>query len=147
MTRSNRLLPLVANANERIEESARKAAAAREVLARQEARLAELMKYRQQYEHNAADVQPVRSFSVANSRAFQAQLDEAVRQQELRVTAAREDLERTLDAWSKLRKEVRAMEQLVERFVSDERQQVERVEQRHADDTSGTRTTGRGPVE
>jgi flagellar FliJ protein len=147
MTRSNRLLPLVASANERIEESAKKAAAAREMLARQEARLAELMKYRQQYEHGAVDVQPMRSFSVANSRAFQAQLDEAVRQQELRVSAAREDLERTLDTWSRLRQEARAMEQLVDRFVSDERREGERVEQRHADDTSGTRTTGRGPVE
>jgi flagellar export protein FliJ len=147
MTRSNRLLPLVASANERIEESARKVAAAREMLARQEARLAELMHYRQQYEHGAAEVQPMRSFSVANSRAFQAQLDEAVRQQESRVTAAREDVERMLDAWSKLRREARAMEQLVERFVSDERRQVERVEQRHADDSSGTRKTGRGPVE
>ncbi|MGB7904753.1 MAG: flagellar export protein FliJ [Steroidobacteraceae bacterium] len=147
MTRSNRLLPLVASANERIEESARKVAAAREVFARQEARLAELMQYRQQYEHGAAEVQPMRSFSVANSRAFQAQLDEAVRQQESRVTAAREDVERMLDAWSKLRREARAMEQLVERFVSDERRQVERVEQRHADDSTGTRKTGRGPVE
>ena len=147
MTRSNRLLPLVANANERIEESARAVAAAREVLARQEARLAELMTYRQQYEHNAADAQPTRFFSMANSRAFQAQLDEAVRQQEIRVGSVREDLERTLDAWSKLRKEARAMEQLVDRFVSDERRQAERVEQRHVDDSVGTRTAGRGPVE
>ena len=77
MTRSNRLLPLVENANERIEESARAVAAAREVLARQEARLAELMNYRQQYEHSAAAAQSTRFFSVANSRAFQAQLDEA----------------------------------------------------------------------
>jgi flagellar FliJ protein len=147
MTRSNRLLPLVASANERIEESARKVATAREMLARQEARLAELMNYRQQYEHSTADVQLMRSFSVANSRAFQTQLDEAVRQQELRVSAARDDLGRALDTWSKLRKEVRAMEQLVDRFVSDERRQVERVEQRLADDSSGTRKTRRGPVE
>jgi flagellar export protein FliJ len=147
MTRSNRLLPLVENANERIEESARAVAAAREVLARQEARLAELMNYRQQYEHSPAAAQSTRFFSVANSRAFQAQLDEAVRQQEARVSAVREDLERALDAWSKLRREAHAMEQLVDRFVSDERRQAERVEQRHADDSTGTRTAGRGPIE
>ena len=147
MTRSNRLLPLVANANERIEESAKAVAAARELLARQEARLADLLNYRQQYEHSASQVQLTRSFSMANSRAFQAQLDEAVRQQELRVDAVREDLERTLDAWSKLRKEAHAMEQLVDRFVNDERRQADRIEQRHVDDSSGSRTTGRGPVE
>ena len=59
----------------------------------------------------------------------------------------REELDRTLEAWCKLRKEDRAMEQMVDRFVSDERRQAERVEQRHADDSSGTRTVGRGPVE
>lgn len=147
MTRSNRLLPLVASANEQIEESAKAVTAARELLARQEARLAELVSYRQQYEQSASRDQVIRSFSVANSRAFQAQLDEAVRQQEIRVGAVREDLGRTLDTWARLRQEAHAMEQLVDRFVSDERRQADRVEQRHADDSSGTRTTGRGAVD
>jgi len=147
MTRSNRLLPLVASANERIEESAKAVTAARELLARQEARLAELVNYRQQYEQSASRDQVTRSFSVANSRAFQAQLDEAVRQQEIRVGAVREDLGRTLDTWARLRQEAHAMEQLVDRFVSDERRQADRLEQRHVDDSSGTRTTGRGAVD
>ena len=147
MTRSNRLLPLVASANERIEEAAKAVAGARELLARQETRLAELTSYRQQYEHGAAQGQVTRSFSVANSRVFHAQLDEAVRQQELRVGAVRADLERALDAWSRLRREAHAMEQLVDRLASEERRQADRVEQRHADDSSGARTTGRGAVD
>jgi flagellar export protein FliJ len=147
MTRSNRLQPLVESANERIEEAARAVAAAREMLTRQEARLAELLQYRQQYERSAAEAPLTRFFSVANSRAFQSQLDEAIRQQEARVSAVREDLERMLDSWSKLRKEARAMVQLVDRIASDERRQAERIEQRHADDSSGTRTVGRSSVE
>lgn len=139
MSRSRRLAPLLEVSARRIEDAAKAVARSRSTLATEEARLADLVEYRRQYDLAPPRVEATGAFSLANLRAFGARLDEAIRAQEGRLRSAREDLSRLVDEWSELRKRARAIELLAGRYSSNERRELARAEQREADDSGRAR--------
>ncbi|MFO1406055.1 MAG: flagellar export protein FliJ [Steroidobacteraceae bacterium] len=142
MTRSGRLKPIAEVAARDAEAAARAVTEARNALASEEARLADLAGYRRQYDASQATEGMTLPFSLANRHAFAAQLDEALRLQEQRVVACRAELERRVEEWSALRRHGHAMERLVGRCAGEEAREAERSEQRSLDDSSVSRQVG-----
>ncbi|HVN42290.1 MAG TPA: flagellar export protein FliJ [Steroidobacteraceae bacterium] len=144
MTRSSRLLPVVDVASQRASDAAREVAEARARLTSQEERLVELINFRRQYDLASPTAQAARSFSFTNRRLFGGQLDEAIRVASLEIERARAQLEAKIEHWSQRHREVRAIEQLVERYATEERRGAERAEQRQADETNLRNFSRRG---
>ena len=145
MSRSGRLRPIAEVAARDADAAARAVGEAREALASEEARLAELEGYRRQYDATHATEGMTRPFSLANRHAFAAQLDEALRLQEQRVAASRAELERRSEEWAALRRHGHAMERLVGRCAGEEQREAERSEQRSVDDANLSRSAGPVP--
>ena len=122
--------------DEREREVAKVVAQARKKLAEAEAKRTELARYRTDYEagfkKEAANGSSV--LKLQDYRLFLARLDEALRQQEMFVVRAREELEAQTRAWQESLRRAKALGIVVDKWRGEELRAAERQDQRDTDE-------------
>lgn len=138
MKRSERLQRVAGHFGEDQDLASRKLAELRSMLDQAEERWRELGGYLDAYhsELEALGRSGASSAKLQNYRAFIAQLQEALGQQQKQVEQARSAFDRQKDVWYRARTQVRALEQAMERTVAIERKADDRAEQRQLDELS-----------
>jgi flagellar protein FliJ len=105
-------------------------------VAQNEAKLAELERYRGEYEKQLAQraAQGIAATDLRDYQAFLARLEEAIRQQHALTqrSCAERDVERK--RWQETAIRAKALGHVVERWQSEERKSMERREQRDTDE-------------
>ena len=136
MKRANRMQPVqkVVEANERAQ--AERLAASERRLSEAEHKLLDLEKYRSDYRAAYQDrvARGMSSASLRDYQLFLARLGEAVRQQTQFVQAARADRDRERSNWQHAARRAKAIDHVVEQWHAEERREVDRREQRDADE-------------
>lgn len=136
MTRAERMAPVQRVFGEAERDRARELGDAQRRLAEAEARLAELRSYQAEYigsfRQRARDGQPV--MALRDFQVFLARLEEALRQQERAVTAAREQAAGCRRTWQGAARQVQAMESVVDRWQAVESRAGTRREQKESDE-------------
>jgi flagellar FliJ protein len=136
MTRSERMDPVKRVFGKAEKDRARELGDAQRRLVEAEARLNELANYRGEYlgafrkrAEDGTSVRALRDFQV-----FLARLDEALRQQENIVAAAREQTAGSRRNWQGAARQVKAVESVVDRWQHAEVRAGERRDQKESDD-------------
>jgi flagellar FliJ protein len=136
MTRSERMAPVQRLFGETEKTRARELGDAQRRLADAEARLGELQTYRGEYmgafRKRAEDGTSVRA--LRDFQAFLARLDEALRQQEQIVAAAREQTAGSRRTWQGAARQVKAVDSVVQRWQVAETKAGERRDQKDTDE-------------
>jgi flagellar protein FliJ len=144
MRRADRL-DVVQRVTERAErERAEQLAQAERLLVESECKLAELTRYRQEYEHNfqrgaGSDITRIRDYQV-----FLARLGEAIAQQRTIVTQAQGRRAAEFARWQAAAQRTRAIGTLSERWQAEERRETDRIEQRDTDERALRANTTHG---
>ncbi|MGA7800077.1 MAG: flagellar export protein FliJ [Gammaproteobacteria bacterium] len=136
MTRSKRMQPVVRVAEDRERQAARALGDAQRALAENEAKLTELIGYREQYsrDFSAAGGAGLDARRVHEYRVFLDRLGVAVSQQSAAVEKLRGDCERSRQRWLETRTRAQALDKVTERYQSVERKAEERREQHDMDE-------------
>ncbi len=136
MTRSKRLRPLVRIAARREEAAASQLAKTRQRAVAFGSRLAELCVYREEYEREWRDTgsDSVSAERMKEVQVFLDRLNDAIREAQERLAAARQHTNERQGEWLSQRARCRALEQVVERARAAEWREAARREQREADD-------------
>ena len=138
---SRRIDPLLQRAQEQEDAIARALAERQRQLATQEFRLEELRRYAEEYANS--QLSSISAAQLANRRAFLDRIDSAVQQQVKNVDSSRAsvDVERARLLLASRDKQV--LEQLAASYRAQERQVVERRNQRELDDLGARRVRER----
>jgi flagellar FliJ protein len=136
MTRTQRIQPVQRIVDDREKESAKAVALARAKLVEAEAKLAELGRYREDYQRGfqkeaAGGASGLR---LRDFRLFLARLDEALRQQEQVVLRARGEVEHQTRLWIESQRRAKALGIVVDQWRGEERRAAERQDQRETDE-------------
>jgi flagellar protein FliJ len=146
MTRSGRMKPVqeVVGAAERHE--AKQLASSEEKLAACEHKLDELRQYEHDYREgfNARATAGMGGHGLREYQLFLARLNEAIRQQNKIVLAARAECETQREHWRAAARQHKAVEHVVEVWRGEERRHAERREQRDTDERAQRKAPRRG---
>lgn len=136
MTRSERLEPVVEYSESNEREAVRALGHARQALAEQERRLAELRGYLGEYQSQLVSEQggAVSADRLQEYQNFLSRLNAAIAQQAQRVAEAQRVCDARLQVWLAARTRVQALEKVVERLQGAERREADRAEQRDNDE-------------
>ena len=135
MIQSRRIDPLLRRAQEHEDSVARDLAERQRTLAQHESRLEELRQYAEDYANSQmAATSPAQ---LANRRAFLERIDQALKQQLQNVDRASVDIER--DRLLLASRDKQVLEQLAASYRVQERQIVDRRDQREMDDLGARR--------
>ncbi len=136
MTRSKRLEPVHRLADDEERRLARSLATFDRRVAEAEAKLAELQQYRQEYERQfSARVEGgMGATALRDYQAFLARLSDAIRQQGALLERARAERELERTKWQEAATRAKAVDHVMERWRMEERQALERREQRESDE-------------
>lgn len=136
MTKSERVKPIVKVAQDRERAAAQAFSGSQRVLQEREQRLAEVRRYRDEYLENyqskgrsGMSAQQMRTY-----RNFLLKLEAAVAQQEQLVHAARRELDQQKARWMEKHVRTRALDNMRTRYVTQEQQEAQRVEQKESDE-------------
>ena len=146
MKRAKRLEPVQHIVDEAQKRLAMSVAAFEKRVLEGEAKLAELERYKGEYEQAFAQ-RAGRGIGVADLRdyqAFLARLAEAIKQQQALVIRARAEHQEERLKWQEALKRSKALGHVVERWQAEERQVSDRREQRESDERA-QRTVSRPP--
>jgi flagellar FliJ protein len=138
MNRAQRLQPVRRVALSREQEAARELDRARRLLDEQQARLAELNAYRDEYAAGflAAGSRGMGVAALRGYQAFLGQLDAAIAQQSTLVEQADALFRQRRQAWSAHHSKTRALDKALERAHDEERRAADRREQKDLDERS-----------
>ncbi|WP_051277911.1 flagellar export protein FliJ [Solimonas flava] len=128
---SARLQPLQQLADTRESEAARRLLDAQRLKAEREQRLAELARYREEYERQPAAATPQ---LLRNRQAFLERLREAERFQRQLVEQAQRGVDQGRAQWLLQQRETRTVAELTACYVAREQREEARREQRHHDE-------------
>jgi flagellar FliJ protein len=136
MSPSKRLKPVHQVAANRELDAARNMGQARQHLAQEEAKLAQLKKYHQEYMERFQRIssQGMSASQLQEYRAFLSKLDEAIRQQQKVVAASLANHSSHKDNWKQKHTRTQALGKVVERHRREERKSAERNEQKENDE-------------
>jgi flagellar FliJ protein len=136
MSPSKRLKPVQQVAANRERNAARSMGQARAHLAQEEAKLAQLREYHQEYleRFQQASAQGMSVNQLQEYRAFLAKLDEAILQQEKVVAASMAKHTTHRDDWKQKHTRTQALGKVVERYRKEERKAEDRAEQKENDE-------------
>ncbi|RMD68434.1 MAG: flagellar export protein FliJ [Gammaproteobacteria bacterium] len=139
MRRSHRFRNIaeIAQAEER--SAAREMARWQQEMQRHEARLAQLWDFCQEYRQrfHEAGKNGIDGRQLQGYRAFMAQLESAIQQQQERIAQLRTAIEEQRRQWEQCRRKAQIMDKLVQRHLHRERLLDEGREQAEADDRPG----------
>jgi flagellar FliJ protein len=138
MSPSKRLKPVQQVAASRERNAARTMGQARQHLAQEEAKLAQLKKYHQEYLERFQQVasQGMSANQLQEYRAFLVKLDEAIQQQEQVVAASQANHSSQKSNWKQKHTRTQALGKVVERYRKEERKAADRSEQKETDERS-----------
>ena len=136
MSPSKRLKPVQKVAANKERSAARNMGQARVHLAQEEAKLAQLKQYHQEYMMRFQEVssQGMSASQLQEYRAFLAKLDAAIRQQQKVVAASVANHDSHKDNWKQKRTRTQALGKVVERHRLEERRVADRTEQKENDE-------------
>lgn len=136
MTRSKRLKPVTRVAEQRERRAAVEMAEFRRFLDEQQARLQELVNYREEYTRRfeAAGRAGLDATRATDYRRILTRLGEAVAYQEQRVTGLRQEFEQIHRRWTDTRTRSAALDKVMERYRREERRDADRREQGEFDE-------------
>jgi flagellar FliJ protein len=136
MSPSKRLKPVQKVAANREQKAARSMGQARANLAQEEAKLAQLRQYHQEYleRFQEASAQGMSVGQLQEFRAFLGKLDEAIEQQQKVVAASMATHSTHREEWKQKRTRTQALGKVVERYRKEERKAADRVEQKENDE-------------
>ncbi|WFC40418.1 flagellar export protein FliJ [Pseudoxanthomonas sp. SE1] len=137
MMQSRRIDPLLRRAQEHEDSVARDLAERQNTLAQHESRLEELRQYAEDYANSQmAATSPAQ---LANRRAFLERIDQALAQQLQNVDRSRSSVDIERDRLLLASRDKQVLEQLAASYRAQERQVVERRDQRDMDDLGARR--------
>ncbi|MBD9437489.1 flagellar export protein FliJ [Pseudoxanthomonas sp. PXM03] len=137
MMQSRRIDPLLRRAQEHEDSVARDLAERQNTLAQHESRLEELRQYAEDYANSQmAATSPAQ---LANRRAFLERIDQALAQQLQNVDRSRSSVDIERDRLLLASRDKQVLEQLAASYRAQERQVVERRDQREMDDLGARR--------
>lgn len=144
MTKSKRLEPVARVADSRERRAAAEFARFRQRLDEQEARLQELIGYRDDYARRFEQDgrKGLDAARMADYRRILIQLGEAIAWQEQRLVALRRDCELLRRRWSDSHTRTAALDKAIERLRGEERRHAERREQGESDERAQRRGKG-----
>lgn len=138
MTRSKRMNPVLKVAEHREKDAARRLGQTQQRLQQQQARLRELIGYRDEYNLKfqqtcgaGVDVKQLQEY-----RLFLSRLNDAIAQQQRVIVNAEREVERARAGWLSTRTRSQALDKVRDRFIHAERQEAERREQADLDERS-----------
>lgn len=136
MKRAKRLEPVQHIVDEAQQRLAQSAAAFEKRMLEAEAKLAELQRYKAEYEQGFAQraERGIGATELRDYQAFLAKLAEAIKQQQGLVNRARAEHEAERLKWQEALKRSKALGHVVERWRAEERHATERREQRESDE-------------
>jgi flagellar FliJ protein len=136
MSPSKRLKPVQQVAASRERNAARSMGKARQHLAQEEAKLAQLKQYHQEYLERFQQVasQGMSAAQLQEYRAFLVKLDEAIQQQEKVVAASMANHSTHKNNWKQKHTRTQALGKVVERYRKEERKAADRSEQKENDE-------------
>ena len=136
MVPSDRFRPVHRVAKSKENRAAKQLGISQQSVLEAETKLRELEKYRQDYleQFRLAGRAGISAARLQEYQTFLARLNEAVRHQEALVRAGHEDRRSKKDQWLRRRTRSKALGKVLERYVEAERKQVEKREQKEADD-------------
>jgi flagellar FliJ protein len=136
MSPSKRLKPVQQVAASRERNAARTMGQARQHLAQEEAKLAQLKQYHQEYLERFQQVasRGMSANQLQEYRAFLAKLDEAVRQQEKVVATSMANHSTHKNNWKQKHSRTQALGKVVERYQKEELKAADRSEQKENDE-------------
>lgn len=134
MTKSQRLAPVERVAQKREQDAARVLGKCRQVLGEVEARLQELIAYRDEYARRLASGSGMAARHMLEYRSFLGRLGQAIGYQEQQVGAHRREFERQQERWRGAHTRTRVLEKVVERYQRAERADDDRREQQAGDE-------------
>jgi len=136
MSPSKRLKPVQQVAANKERNAARIMGQARQHLAQEEAKLAQLKQYHQEYLERFQQVasQGMSATQLQEYRAFLFKLDEAIQQQQEVVAASMAKHSSDKDNWKQKHTRTQALGKVVERYHKEERKAADRTEQKESDE-------------
>lgn len=140
--RSVRLDPMVRMADHKEQAAVQAFGKAQEALSLEEAKLAELQAWWQEYAESLGQASGCGTALLRDGRLFLGQLNEAVQRQRQRVEHARQRLETTRALWLASRMDREALQNVVTRFRAEEERAARKHEQREQDECAMRRVAG-----
>ncbi len=136
MDRSERLEPATRVALARERDAARELGEYRKVVDALEARLTELLRYREEYVARMRETgnHGTDALKLSEFRGFIARLDEAIGYQQAKVADARTEFERRRRRWSATRTRVAALDKVVLRYQDQAAREQAQHEQKELDE-------------
>jgi flagellar FliJ protein len=144
MTKSQRLQPVTRVAELRERNAAKALGQSRHRLSETEARLEELLAYREEYARRlqTAGGEGMNAREVSEYHNFLARLNEAITHQQARLAQAHQDYESRRSQWQSQRTHTLALDKVVERYRRQEEHTEGQREQRESDDRTRDRGNG-----
>lgn len=135
MRKAKKLNPIVKYAGMREQEAANVVELCKKRILLNENKLRELNNYRMEYAENMLRLggQGMSAAQMRNYRAFLAQLDVAIHDQENQVKSAHQEMEQQLESWQGKYREKSVVNNLQERYFSEEFRLQGKLEQKEAD--------------
>lgn len=138
MTRSKRMKPVSDISATRERDAVRNLAQVQRELAEQQQRLAELMRYRDEYAQRfALDLSTgLDAIMVQDYRAFLARLNAGIDQQKHLILSIEERCEQQRAQWLETRTRMKVIEKVIGRYQQQEKRDEQRKEQKETDEYS-----------
>lgn len=134
MTRSKRMQPVVNVTANREREAAKRLGECQQRIHAAEQRLAELIKYREEYTQQFASGGSLNTARLQDYRAFLNRLNQAVDQQGHQVAQVSHECEGLRQRWLALHVRAQALDKVVERYRGEERSEQDKREQKDSDE-------------
>lgn len=134
MIRSKRMQPVVNVTANREREAAKRLGECQQRIQAAEQRLAELIKYREEYTQQFASGGSLNTARLQDYRAFLNRLNQAVDQQRHQVTQVSHECEGLRQRWLALHVRAQALDKVVERYRGEERSEQAKREQKDSDE-------------
>lgn len=136
MTRSQRLKPVQRITGAREEEAARLLGECQQQLLLQQQQLQELERYREEYrQHYQQNGRAgLSAQKLLQLQQFLANLEQAIQQQQQTIQRSGQQCEKQRELWRQARGRSQALDKVAERYQEDERQQLNRREQKESDE-------------
>ena len=138
MKKSQRLGPVIKVAKNREENAAKALNESRHILEKNEAKLAELLAYQQEYTKQYEDVGRggTEIHRINEFRQFLTKLNQAISNQREIIKAKQSELDKKNDIWLQTRIKHKSIDKIATRHRTDERRNEDRREQAESDDRS-----------
>ena len=142
MNQSKRMQPVAQMARERADEAARRVAECQRRLEDKQAKIDELLSYRDDYAHGLREKGRggINAVRVSDYNQFLQRLNKAIEQQRVVLENARRELDSSRQNWLQKQQRARALDTVVSRYERHERHQQSRREQLENDEHARRRS-------